>query len=152
WIQRAGTASQESRPEAPLRRGEETMGVVLHSMRAGGAGRRARAALLATLIATLMACGGSKDGDGANTPPDQLPSSRDEAAAFLAKATFGPNDAAVDRLMAIGYAAWVDEQLAMPATSHRANWEAADAAAKAADPDASAGQDPVFYSFWKQAV
>jgi uncharacterized protein (DUF1800 family) len=70
----------------------------------------------------------------------------------LSKATFGPNDAEVDHVMAIGYSAWVDEQLALPQSSHRASWEAADAAIKAADPTASAGQDQVFYSFWKQAV
>jgi len=113
----------------------------------------ARRAALAPLLvaAVLAACGGSKDDD--STPATAtLPASRSEAASFLAKATFGPTDAAIDRVMAIGYAAWVDEQLALPATSHRATWEAADAAIKAADPTAGAGQDQVFYSFWKQAL
>src|SRR5262245_59086101 len=138
------------------RRREESMRGSLHSMRDGRARSRKRGwrrSLLVTLTAALTACGGSKEDDGSSTtPPDALPASRSDAAAFLAKATFGPNDAAVDRLMAIGYAAWVDEQLALPATSHRASWEAADAAIKAADPTASAGQDPLFYSFWKQAI
>ena len=71
---------------------------------------------------------------------------------FLSKATFGPTEGDVDRVMSIGYSAWIDEQFATPATSHRASWEAADAAIKAADPMSGAGQDPVFHSFWKQAV
>ncbi|MCW5661293.1 MAG: DUF1800 domain-containing protein [Burkholderiaceae bacterium] len=99
----------------------------------------------------LAACGGNKD-DEATADPAALPASRTEAAAFLAKATFGPTEADIDRVMALGYAGWIDEQLAMPGTSHRASWEAADAAIKAVDPNSGAGQDPVLYSFWKQAV
>ena len=129
------------------------MGLVLHPGRDRGAARQPwRAALLAIAASALLAaCGGSKEEE--STPdPAALPASRSEAAAFLAKSTFGPTDAAVDRLMAIGYAAWVDEQLALPARSHRASWEAADAALKAVDPNSAAGQNEVFYSFWQQAV
>ena len=127
------------------------MDMVLHAARASRS--RRRGALVALVVAAMLsACGGAKDGEGGTPAPEALPASRSEAAAFLAKATFGPTDAAIDRLMAIGYAAWVDEQLATPAASHRASWEAADAALKAADPNAGAGQDQVFYSFWKQAL
>ncbi|MCW5609220.1 MAG: DUF1800 domain-containing protein [Rubrivivax sp.] len=69
----------------------------------------------------------------------------------MAQATFGPTDAQIDRLMAIGYEAWIDEQLALPATSHRAAWEAADAARRAASGQ-GAGQAEVLESFWKQAL
>jgi len=103
------------------------------------------------VAALLAACGGNKD-DEQNADPAALPASRSEAAAFLAKATFGPTDADIDRVMALGYSAWLDEQLATPASSHRTSWEAADAAIKAADPTSGAGQDPVFHSFWRQAV
>jgi uncharacterized protein (DUF1800 family) len=120
---------------------------------------RARATLLRVAMplaiaaaAVLVACGGSKDDDSPAATPAELPASRVEAAAFLSKATFGPTEAEIDHVMAIGYATWVNEQLAMPQTSHRSSWEAADAAIKAADPTSGAGQDPVFYSFWKQAV
>jgi uncharacterized protein (DUF1800 family) len=54
--------------------------------------------------------------------------------------------------MAIGFAAWIDEQLAKPAISHRATWEAANAAIKATNPSSGAGQDQVLDSFWKQAL
>lgn len=114
--------------------------------------RRGALPLVVATSLLLAACGGSKDDDAAPPDPAALPASRAEAASFLAKATFGPTDAAVDRLMAVGYAAWVDEQLALPATSHRASWEAADAALKAADPNAEAGQNEVLYSFWQQAL
>jgi uncharacterized protein (DUF1800 family) len=42
------------------------------------------------------------------------PATRNAAARFLAQATFGPVDAEIDKLMAIGYSAWIDEQFAMP--------------------------------------
>ncbi|HEX6019305.1 MAG TPA: hypothetical protein VFZ28_14520 [Burkholderiaceae bacterium] len=105
-----------------------------------------RGALPLVVAASLLlaACGGSKD-DEAAPDPAALAASRAEAASFLAKATFGPTDAAVDRLMSIGYAAWVDEQLALPAASHRTSWDAADAALKA-PPTAGAGGWPTCWS------
>jgi uncharacterized protein (DUF1800 family) len=115
-------------------------------------------ACLATLaaVAALTACGGGGGGGESNeTPPAvvEKPATREEAARFLAQATFGPTEADIDRVMALGYAAWIDEQLATPRSgTHRAHWEARDAEIKAADATRSAGQDQVFESFWKQAV
>jgi uncharacterized protein (DUF1800 family) len=89
------------------------------------------------------------------TPPAaavEKPANREQAARFLTQATFGPTDADVERVMAIGYSAWIDEQLAKPAASHRAHWQAADAAIKATNPTGNAGQDQVLESFWKQAL
>lgn len=43
-----------------------------------------------------------------------------EAARFLKQATFGPSDADMARVKAIGFSAWIDEQLALPVTSHLA--------------------------------
>lgn len=77
---------------------------------------------------------------------------RAEAARFLTQATFGPTEADIQRLMTIGYSAWINEQFRLPATSHRAYWESAHAALQAATPPGSAGQDQVWESFWKQAV
>ena len=120
-----------------------------------------RAALAAaTFAALLAACGGGGGGSNstASTPTAPAPSAvekpatRDDATRFLTQASFGPVDADVDRVSSVGYAAWIDEQLALPATSHRATWEAADAAIKTADATRAAGQDQVFESFWKQAV
>src|SRR4051812_49014628 len=83
------------------------------------------------LACALAACGGGGGGssdDGGSTPPPppappppvvvvEKPATRDAAARFLAQSTFGPVDADIDRVMDIGYAAWIDEQLARPATS-----------------------------------
>jgi uncharacterized protein (DUF1800 family) len=80
------------------------------------------------------------------------PASRTEALRFMSQATFGPVAGDEVRLDTLGYSAWLDQQMALPATSHRAFWEAADAALKVADPNASAGQNQVLESFWKQAL
>lgn len=123
--------------------------------------RAAWAGLVCCAGLGLTACGGgggdgggeAVSGGGGGTPvAAEMPSSREQAARFLTQASFGPTDTDVDRVMAIGYGAWIDEQLAKPAVSHRATWDAANAAIKAANASSSAGQDQVFESFWKQAV
>ncbi|MFO1285691.1 MAG: DUF1800 domain-containing protein [Rubrivivax sp.] len=117
-----------------------------------------RSAFLAVATAVaLAACGGGGGGNdsGGGTPPPvvEKPATRDEAARFLAQATFGPVDADIDRLLDIGYAAWIDEQFARaPAQTHRAHWEARDAEIKAVNAANAAGQNEFFESFWKQAV
>ncbi len=80
------------------------------------------------------------------------PATRSEAARLLTQSTFGPNDYDIEMLIKLGQSAWIDQQFALPATSHRAYWEAADAAIKLVTPTASAGQDQVWESFWGQAV
>lgn len=86
-------------------------------------------------------------------PVVERPATRNEAARFLAQASFGATDSQIDRVTSVGYAAWIDEQLALaPATPHRRHWEARDAEIRAATPGSGAGQDQVFESFWKQAV
>jgi uncharacterized protein (DUF1800 family) len=77
---------------------------------------------------------------------------RDAAARFLTQASFGPTDASVQRVVDLGYEAWIDEQFALPATSHLATWDALDAALKAANPSAWPGQDGLTNSFWRAAV
>ncbi|WP_224242351.1 DUF1800 domain-containing protein [Hyalangium gracile] len=99
-----------------------------------------------------MSDGGMNTDGGGPLAPSDLPATRAEAARFLTQATFGPTDAEVDRLMAIGYRAWLDEQFALPQSLHRLSWEAADSRLKATQPLASAGQREVLDSFWKQAV
>ena len=77
---------------------------------------------------------------------------RDAATRFLTQASFGPTDAERERVMKLGYAGWISRQLTLPATSHRTWWQARDAGIRAGDANASAGQDQVFESFWKQAL
>lgn len=110
------------------------------------------------LLAVLAACGGgsgsssSDGGDGSTPPQAEKPASRAEAARFLTQATFGPTDAAIDRVMAIGYSAWIDEQFAKPASTNRPLWEAADAAVKATNPNNSVYQDGTINAFWRNAI
>jgi uncharacterized protein (DUF1800 family) len=84
--------------------------------------------------------------DAAPPPPPvavDKPASRNAAARFLAQATFGPVDADIDRLMAIGYTAWIDEQFAMPASgAHQAFFETL----------ANGNDKEVVAAFWKNAL
>ena len=86
------------------------------------------------------------------TPSTKRPANALEAARFLTQATFGPTGSDTDPVMKYGYAAWLDLQFALPAASHRAYWEAADAAIKLVTPTASANQEQVWESFWQQAL
>lgn len=94
---------------------------------------------------------GSGNGGAPVTTPVATPQ-RDAAARFLTQASFGPDEASVDRVIALGYEGWIDEQLRSPATSHLATWDALDAALKAENPSAWPGQDGVTNSFWRAAV
>ncbi len=141
-----------------------------------------RALGAALLLAALAACGGGgggADSPGSTSPPPaagtteppaagapavptaptpppaatvQKPTTRAEAARFLTQATFGPTEADIERVMQIGYGPWIDEQLALPAVSHRAWFDARDAQIKAADANKNAWQDQFYESFWKQAI
>jgi uncharacterized protein (DUF1800 family) len=121
--------------------------------------KSSKRAVMALSLAMLAACGGGDGGSGGGDSGSggnaEVPASREAAARFLTQATFGPTEADIDRVMTIGYGAWIDEQFARPAFAHRATWEAADAAAKAADPgnaNATAGQNGTINAFWKSAT
>ncbi|CAM3793432.1 DUF1800 domain-containing protein [Bordetella sputigena] len=45
-----------------------------------------------------------------------------QASRFLAQATFGPTPAEIDRVVRMGYAAWLDEQLDMPPSQTHFDW------------------------------
>ncbi len=52
-------------------------------------------------------------------PPAGGSIDREQAARFLQQAGFGPTMAEIDRVRALGFAAWIDEQIAAPATLHQ---------------------------------
>lgn len=117
----------------------------------------ARRLACALAVSALAACGGGGGGETAAEPPPvaaapEKPATRAEAARFLNQASFGATDTDIDRVMAVGYAAWIDEQLALPPSSHRVAWEAADAAIKRDAPTSSAGSNEVLDAFWQQAI
>ena len=116
---------------------------------------RAAVALLFSLCLAACGGGGGSDPVGVAPPPPAVvekPATRSDAARFLTQATFGPTATDIDRVMAVGYAAWIDEQWALPTASHRSHYEARDAEIKAANAANAASQDQIFESFWKQAV
>jgi uncharacterized protein (DUF1800 family) len=146
--------------------------------------RTAVLALIATLgMAAVMGCGGGGSGavvcDSCNggaqasaldpavppaVPISGMPSApppsasgqptRQEAARFLTQATFGPTQADVAHVMAVGYKAWLDEQFAAPMadTSHVAAWDKANAVIMAMNAGSRASTGEVTSSFWRQAV
>ncbi|MTW14444.1 DUF1800 family protein [Pseudoduganella eburnea] len=75
----------------------------------------------------LTACGGG--GGGATTSSQEPTASQPsetisslQASRFLAQASMGATREAIARVQAIGYSAWLDEQIAMPATQSRWDW------------------------------
>lgn len=59
-----------------------------------------------------------KDADANNGLP-----SEEEAIRFLCQATLGPVEADIQRVMEIGYEAWIDEQFSKPQTQHQPTFE-----------------------------
>lgn len=73
------------------------------------------------LVAVLGGCGGSSGGDTPAppvTPPAPAPLTREQSDAFrfLNQASFGATVSAADEVVAQGYEAWIDAQMALPAS------------------------------------
>ncbi|CAN5626150.1 DUF1800 domain-containing protein [soil metagenome] len=128
-------------------------------------GRNARskvrlATITLAMAAMLSACGGGGgSGDAGGTiaaglsiDPIVVPQTRAEAQRFLVQSTFGPNDADTDRVMALGYKSWIEEQFTRPQASHRAYWDASNTEATRAAAAVTAGPREVFDSFYINAI
>jgi uncharacterized protein (DUF1800 family) len=89
--------------------------------------------MIVVLAVALAACGGSSGGSGGGSAvpvsapapapapspsPSPVPAgiTKPEAFRFLNQATMGATQADADRVIAIGYEAWIDEQLTRPAS------------------------------------
>lgn len=66
-----------------------------------------------------------------------LPASDAEAARFLTMATFGPTSADIAELRRLGYSAWIEQQLSLPATLQRPTVEQVDGIPKLLNPGQS---------------
>jgi uncharacterized protein (DUF1800 family) len=75
---------------------------------------------VAVALAVLMnACGGSSGGAASTQSPPAAPPTgitKAEAFRFLNQATMGATQAEADRVIALGYEGWINEQLAKPAS------------------------------------
>ena len=86
----------------------------------------ATAAAAAIASAALAACGGGGGDTSTGTvmppPPTTVSPTAIESSRFLAQASMGADKTQIARVQAIGYAAWIDEQFALPPSTGR--WEA----------------------------
>ena len=113
------------------------------------------AAMVATVALTACGGGGSEGiapppGNGSPPPtvPPTVPPTRNEAARFLTQSTFGPAPADVERVVALGYSAWLDEQFNSQASLHL---PAVPAFGDTITPQ-FVGQFPLLSSFWTKAA
>lgn len=115
------------------------------------------ATTLASLGVTfgLAACGGGGGGGTSSAPPPPPPPpaailpTRIQAARFLGQASMGPTRADVERVAATGYAAWLDEQFALPRATTHWDWLVAAGYNDVANRDGTTGFDPVM---WRQLI
>ncbi len=72
--------------------------------------------LLVSILLGVAGCGGSGSGGGGPPPPPPPPITKAEAFQFLNQATFGATETEADRVIGMRFEAWIDEQLAKPAS------------------------------------
>ena len=111
--------------------------------------------VFATVLAsaTLAACGGG-GGDAVAPSPSPAPApapglSASDASRFLAQASMGANRAGIARVQSIGYAAWIDEQIALAPSTSR--WDAL-VAAGFADPSFKNGEGGFDACAWRKLL
>ena len=82
---------------------------------------RAPVAVFATTL-LIAACGGG--GSDPYPPGTDLPADEAAAVRFLTQASFGADDASIERLQYLGYETWLREQQELPVSLHRPDLEA----------------------------
>ena len=125
-------------------------------MQIGLVARRMRSiAVSLALVAGLAACGGGGGQDGGSTPeppPVAVPLSDAEAARFLTQATFGPTEADINVLKPLGYRAWLDQQMALPSSSHRVYMDNRLVQLRLTQPTATLNANHFYESFWSYSA
>jgi uncharacterized protein (DUF1800 family) len=117
--------------------------------------------VMAISAALLAGCGGGGGGESGSSSASSgsgssslqsvgaAPSSDTEAHRFLTQATFGPTEADIAHVKAIGYERWIDEQLATPMqASHLATVEASSTGQGTDRPMVN----DIVYTWWTHAV
>lgn len=98
----------------------------------------------AVACSLLVACSSGQDTTDTTRPSEQ------DAARFLAQASFGANDASIERVGLLGYEGWLDEQFDKPQTLHRAHLD--QRTAQIAPLGLGVVQNDFIESFWAQAI
>ncbi len=111
-------------------------------------GRGVEIASLGALSAAVAACGGG-GGDSPPPPPPPPSISAAQASRFLAQASMGATKAEIARVQSIGYAAWLDEQFALPQQGTRWDWLVAKGFDAATNKNGEAGFDA---SAWRKLI
>ena len=88
---------------------------------AGPLSAGAPAAALA-LSAALAACGGGGGSAAAPAPPPPAMPTAADASRFMAQASMGAERSQMTQLQNLGYAAWIDQQMALPPSMSRIAW------------------------------
>ncbi|WP_235835062.1 DUF1800 domain-containing protein [Piscinibacter terrae] len=99
--------------------------------------------LAALSSSVLAACGGGSSASPPPPPPPPPPAviTRADASRFLAQASMGATADQISRVQAVGYAAWIDEQMAMAADTSRWDWLVAKGYNDIANKNSEAGFD-----------
>ena len=109
-------------------------------------------ALPVALMIGLASCGGGggqSGGGGNGPPPTPTPAISDaDAARLLTQATFGPTDAEIESVKALGYAGWVNGQLGLQSASHLTYADNRLAQLRLTNPTATLGANNFYESFW----
>jgi uncharacterized protein (DUF1800 family) len=106
--------------------------------------------LTAGIASTLAACGGGGGGD--SPAPAPVPAAVSfapttaQAARFLAQASMGASHTQMDHVVSLGYAAWLDEQLALPPSGTRWDWLVAQGYADISHKNDESGFDAAAWS------
>jgi uncharacterized protein (DUF1800 family) len=113
--------------------------------------QRTRTGLALVMAALVAACGAGKENDEQQTPSNIGPApTRNEAARFLAQASYGPTEASINALTRTGLAAWIEAQFNMPHLPHRTHVDRRTVELAAAMQGVS--QTQFRESFWAQAL
>jgi uncharacterized protein (DUF1800 family) len=117
---------------------------------AAGAPAPATAAGAPAPATGAAAAGAPAPAPGPAGAPKDLPSNTEEASRFVGKATFGATQAEIDRLMKLGYSAWIEDQFTKSSQSHLS-----DLAVRTATLPESVTNIPTQWpqqSFWRAAL
>jgi uncharacterized protein (DUF1800 family) len=91
-----------------------------HSRRAAHSRRQAIARIACVVATALLGCNSGGGSDGGSTADESVEplTTMERSSRFLAQATLGASMEEVERVEALGFESWIDEQLGQPYSSH----------------------------------